>query len=345
MKYYCEKCGDFLDEVKLPRCSKCGNVYELVYNYEVNSHNLKELLQNKTITHWKYHDFMPIKYHNIPKVLTMGEGGTPLLNVNKLRMNPTSDLYFKCEFMNPTGSFKDRASALEVTLALGYSEIVVATTGNMGASLSAYAALAGMKIIVFIPEGIHNSKIDQMQMYGAIINTVKGDYTDAMIAAEQYQLAHAHSYLAGDYGIRIEGTKSIGFEICEQLEWNIPDYIVVPVGNGTLLYSIYKAFEDLYATGIIDGVPGIIGVKSEDPNNTIASAIACPKPSLDYVVNKYADKIITVSNDEIMFSRQTLAKNGFFVEPAGAAAYAGLRKCDLEGIIVVLLTGHGLKGI
>lgn len=345
MKYYCEKCGDFLDEVELPRCEKCGNVYELIYNYEVNSHNLKELLQDKTITHWKYHDFMPIKYHNIPKVLTMGEGGTPLLNVNKLRMNPNSDLYFKCEFMNPTGSFKDRASALEVTLALGYSEIVVATTGNMGASLSAYAALAGMKIIVFIPEGILNSKINQIEMYGAIINKVTGDYTDAMITAEKYYLLHPDSYLAGDYGVRIAGTKSVGFEICEQLEWNMPDYIVVPMGNGTLLYSIYKAFVDLYAMGIIDNIPGIIGVKSENPNNTIASAIACPKPSLDYVANKYADKIITVSDEEILFARKTLSTNGFFVEPGGAVAYAGLRKLRLKGIIIVLLTGTGLKGI
>jgi len=345
MQYYCQKCGDFLDKVELPRCSKCGNVYELMYGYESNNHIFRELLQDKTITHWKYHDFMPIKYHNIPKVLTMGEGGTPLLSVNKLRRNINSDLYFKCEFQNPTGSFKDRASALEVTLALGYSEIVVATTGNMGASLSAYAALAGMKIIVFIPEGIHNSKIDQMQMYGAVIISIKGDYTDAMIAAEQYHLVHPDSYLAGDYGIRIEGTKSVGFEICEQLEWTVPDYIVVPMGNGTLLYSIYKAFEDLYATGIIDGVPGIIGVKSDNPNNTIASAIACPKPSLDYVANKYADKILMVSDDEIMMARQILAKNGFFVEPGGAAAYAGLRKLNIDGTIIVLLTGHGLKGV
>jgi threonine synthase len=345
MKYYCYECEEIFKDVKLPRCLKCGGVYDLIYDYTSNNHIFKELSQNKAINHWRYHDFMPIKYHNIHRVLTMGEGGTPLLNVNNLKITPQSDLYFKCEFMNPTGSFKDRASALEVTLALNYAEIVVATTGNMGASLAAYSALAGKKLIVFIPEGIHNSKIDQIQMYGTIINYVKGDYTDAMIAAEQYHLEHPHSYLAGDYGVRIEGTKSIGFEICEQLEWSVPNYIVVPVGNGTLLYAIHKAFDDLYALDIIAHIPKIIGVKAEDPKNTIASAIACPKPSLDYIISEYTYKIMTVSDEEIMSSRQILAKNGFFVEPAGAAAYAGLQKLNIEGTIITLLTGHGLKGI
>ena len=345
MKYFCYECGELLDEVVVPRCRECGGVYTLEYDYVESNHIFKELMGNGKITHWKYHDFMPIKFHNIPVVLTMGEGGTPLLNNTKLRVNPSSDLYFKCEFMNPTGSFKDRASALELTLAQGYSEIVVATTGNMGASLSAYAALSGKKIIVFMPEGIHNSKIDQMKMYGAIINTVEGTYTDAMIAAENYYVTHPDSYLAGDYGVRIEGTKSIGFEICEQLEWGVPDHIIIPVGNGTLLYSIYKAFMDLLCLEIINKMPKIIGVKSDSPKDTIASAIACPDPNLNYVVNEIADKIISVTDDEIMEARQTLAKNGFFVEPGGAAAYAGLRKLNMEGTTVCLLTGHGLKGI
>ena len=345
MQYYCHECDETHDNVKIPRCKKCDGVFELVYNYAEQHHIIQELIQNHAITHWKYHAFMPINYHNTQKVITMCEGNTPLIDVNKLRMNPSSDLYFKCEYMNPTGSFKDRASALEVTLALDSSEIVVATTGNMGASLAAYAAYADKKIIIFMPEGIHNAKIDQMNMYGAIINTVKGTYTDAMIAAEEYHLNHPHSYLAGDYGIRIEGTKSIGFEIADQFEWSVPDYIVVPVGNGTLLYAIWKAFADLKELRISNKFPKIIGVKSDNPETTIASAIACPKPNLDYLINLVAEKIIIVSDDEIMFARQTLAKNGFFVEPGGATAYAGLRKINIEGNIVVLLTGHGLKGI
>lgn len=343
MKYYCGQCDKHFENVKLPRCV-CGNVFDLNYKYPSTNHILKEFMSNTAITHWKYHSLMPINYHNMQPI-TMCEGGTPLINNTKLRMNSSSDLFFKCEFMNPTGSFKDRASALEVTLAQGYSEIVVATTGNMGASLSAYAALSDKKIIVFIPEGIHNNKIEQMQMYGAIINYVGGNYTDALLAAEQYYLDHPDSYLAGDYGIRIEGTKSIGYEISEQLEWEVPDYIVVPVGNGTLLYSIWRAFMDLNAQHIVNKMPKIIGVKSDNPEHTIASAIACPKPTLDYSINNVAKEIITVSDDDIMQARKILAKNGFFVEPGGAVSYAGYRKLNIEGTIVLLLTGHGLKGI
>lgn len=344
MKYYCQNCKEIFEKPKLPHCPHCHTVLDLMYNYAAPNHVIKSFLSQDKITHWKYHDLMPINYHNT-QVLSMHEGGTPLMYNTKLPMNPSSQLYFKCEFMNPTGSFKDRASALELTLAQGYSEIVVATTGNMGASLSAYAALSDKKIIVFIPEGIHNNKIEQMQMYGAIINYVPGNYDDALLAAEKYYLDHPHSYLAGDYGVRIEGTKSIGYEISEQLEWEVPDYIVVPVGNGTLLYSIWRAFEDLNKIHIVNKMPRMIGVKSNDPKNTIASAIACPNPTLDLQIKNVADQIITVSDDEIMMTRSILAKNGIFVEPGGATSYAGYRKLNIGGTIVLLLTGHGLKGI
>lgn len=344
MIYYCHKCNEILHEVKIPRCPKCGQVYDLQYKYPEKNHILKELFSNK-ITHWKYHSFMPLKYHNISNIITMGEGNTPLININHLKSKWIDNLDLKCEYLNLTGSFKDRASALEVTLSQGYDEIIVATTGNMGASLATYAAFANIKCKIFIPENIHNNKIEQMKMCGAEVITVKGNYTDAMIAAEQYYLEHPNSYLAGDYGIRVEGTKSVGFEICDQLEWIAPDYIIVPVGNGTLLWSIYKSFSDLVGIGIINKMPRIIGIKSDNPEHTIASAIACPKPNAEHVISKIAYKIIKVNDDEIMFAREMLAKNGFFVEPAGAAAFAGLEKVNINGDVIVLLTGNGKNGI
>lgn len=346
MKHYCHKCNETLDEIKIPRCPKCGQVYELIYKYDDYSHILKEILCNHQISHWKYHSLMPIKYHNIPNVITMHEGNTPLMRKLNLRPNNfLGDLYFKCEYLNPTGSFKDRASALEVTLAQGYDEIIVATTGNMGASLATYAAFTGIKCKIFIPSNIHNNKIDQMKMCGAEVITINGDYTDTMVIAEQYYLEHPNSYLAGDYGIRVEGTKSVGFEICEQLEWEVPDYIIIPVGNGTLLWAIFKAFDDLKEIGIINKLPKIIGVKSDNPEITNVSAIACPKPNAEYIVSKIVEKIIDVTDEQIMNAREILAKNGFFVEPAGATAYAGLRKVNIDGTAIVLLTGNGMKGI
>ena len=340
MKYYCDKCNKIITETILPRC-KCGEVYDLQYEY--HNHVISSIIYDDKITHWKYVEFMPINHHNT-KMVTMGEGGTPLLGFNRLSFG--GNLYFKCEFMNPTGSFKDRASALEVTLAQGKDEIICATTGNMGASIAAYAAVIEMDCTIFMPKNIHNIKIEQIKMYGAKIIEVNGDYADALKAAEDYYLNTKDSYLAGDYGIRVEGTKSVGFEICEQFEWGVPDYIIVPVGNGTLLYAIWKAFDDLLRFKIIDKMPEIIGVKSNDPAHTIASAIACKTPLYTDIIQTYdiAD-IIDVSDEEIMEARNILAKNGLFVEPAGAVAYAGLRKIKIVGDIVVLLTGHGLKGI
>ncbi len=338
MKYYCPKCNETLDEVRLPRCPKCGQVYELQYKYNDISHILKEILGNKEISHWKYHDLMPLKYHNIPNIISMGEGNTHLIFKD--------GIHFKCEYLNPTGSFKDRASALEITLAQGYDEIIVATTGNMGASLATYAAFAGIKCKIFIPKNIHNNKIEQIKMCGAEIVNIDGDYTNAMIAAEKYYLEHPNSYLAGDYGIRVEGTKSVGFEICEQLEWEVPNYIIVPIGNGTLLWAIYKAFDDLNMIGIIPRIPKIIGIRSDNPETTVVSAIACPKPNAEYIVSRIIHrKIIEVTDEEIMSAREILAKSGFFVEPAGATAFAGLQKVNIEGTIIVLLTGNGMKGI
>lgn len=346
MKYHCHKCNETLDKIKIPRCPKCGQVYELKYKYDDNNHILREILNPYYISHWKYHGFMPIKYHNIPNIVSMCEGNTPLIRKLNLRSdNFLGDLYFKCEYLNPTGSFKDRASALEVTLAQGYDEIVVATTGNMGASLATYAAFARIKCKIFIPSNIHNNKIDQMKMCGAEVIEVIGDYTDAMIIAEQYHLEHPNSYLAGDYGIRVEGTKSVGFEICEQLDWQVPDYIIVPVGNGTLLWAISKAFEDLFDIGIIDTFPKIIGVKSDNPETTKVSAIACPNPNAEYVVSKIVYNMMKVSDEEIMNARETLAKSGFFVEPAGATAFAGLQKINIEGTVICILTGNGMKGV
>lgn len=345
MKYYCHNCNKIVDEVKIPRC-ECGNVYDLEYEY--HKHIIYSIISDDKITHWKYVEFMPINSHNT-KILTMGEGGTPLLGFNRLS-SICDNLFFKCEFMNPTGSFKDRASALEVTLAQGSDEIVVATTGNMGSSIAAYAAFAGIPCTIFIPKTIHNSNIDQIEMYGANIIRIDGDYNNALERTEEYYLTHPNIYLAGDYGIRVEGTKSIGFEISEQLEWQVPEYIIVPVGNGTLLYSIYKAFNDLLKVGITDKMPKIIGVKSDEPEYTNVSSIAVKTPILSYVVDKFAFLILEVSDEEIMEARKTLAENGLFVEPGGAATYAGLLQLQyidykMSGDVVVLLTGHGLKGI
>lgn len=342
MKYYCYECQKYVENPKIPRCPDCSNVYDIQYKYDNFSHIFKQL-RDKKIWHWKYRSFMPINYHNL-NVISMGEGGTPLIESKHLEIDGVYPLYFKCEFTNPTGSFKDRASALEVTLA-GRKDIVVATTGNMGSSLAAYAAFAGIKCKVFIPDNISSNKLEQMKFYGAEIITIKGNYIDAMEYCEKYYLNNPNTYLAGDYGIRVEGTKSVGFEIWDQLDGDIPNYIIVPVGNGTLLHAIWKAFNDLKEIGLINVKPKIIGVKSDNPETTLVSSIAVTKPNADYVVNTFSHEVIKVSDNEIMSARKIMGQHGIFVEPGGATAYAGLRKSGITGTIVVIATGSGLKGV
>ena len=246
-------------------------------------------------THWKYWAFMPVK--DLSRIITMGEGGTPLLE-NK-RLGENGRLLIKYEAANPTGSFKDRGSSLEITKALEFRKhrVVLASTGNMGASVAAYAAYAGLGCRVFIPDIAGKEKITQIKAYGAETVAVEGDYSVAIRQAEEYVISNSDSFLTGDYPWRSEGTKTVGFEIADQLYWHVPDYIVVPVGNGTLIWSIYEAFRELALVGITDRVPRIIGVQVEacapvvhawenkldeiipvrDPK-TIATAIACGDP-------------------------------------------------------------------
>ncbi|VVB86106.1 Threonine synthase [uncultured archaeon] len=209
-------------------------------------------------------------------------------------------------------------------------------------------------------------KTTQIKAYGAETIHVEGDYSAAMKRAEEYVISNSDSFLTGDYPWRSEGTKTIGFEIADQLYWHVPDYVVVPVGNGTLIWSIYEAFQELSLVGITDKIPRIIAVQVEncapvvhawenelgevipvqDPK-TIATAIACGDP-IDGIaalraIRESGGEALRVSDDEALSARDILARNGIFVEPSGAVAYAGVMKKRLEGTVVVLATGHGLK--
>jgi threonine synthase len=296
----------------------------------------------------------------------MGEGGTPLLENRSLWKK--GRLLIKYEASNPTGSFKDRGSSLEITKALEFDKqkVALASTGNMGASVAAYAAYAGLECTVFIPDIVGKEKLTQIKAYGAKIIMVDGDYSFAMKEAENFVVSNTDSFLTGDYPWRSEGTKTLGFEIADQLYWRIPDYVVVPVGNGTLIWSVFEAFRELVLVGITDRIPRIIGVQVEncdpvvhawenelgeiipvkDPQ-TVATAIACGDP-IDGIaalnaIRESCGEAVRVSDKEALSARDILASNGIFVEPSGAVSYAGVMKKKLEGTVVAVATGHGLK--
>jgi len=367
--FKCFKCGRLykpheIERLPIPRC-ECGSAVDAEYDYRsIKKVILRDEFMRTPPTHWKYWAFMPVK--DLSKCISMGEGSTPLLE-NK-RLSKTGRLLIKYEAGNPTGSFKDRGSSLEITKALEFKKrkVALASTGNMGASMAAYAAFAGLECKVFIPDIVGKEKITQIKAYGAQTIAVKGDYSVAMKQAEEYVISNSDSFLTGDYPWRNEGTKTVGFEIADQLYWHVPDLIVVPVGNGTLIWSIFEAFRELEIVGITDKMPRIIGVQVENcapvadawENNlveiipvrdpqTIATAIACGDP-IDGLAALRAIRdsggfAIKITDDEVISARNELAHNGIFVEPSGAVAYAGFLKNKLEGVVVCIATGHGLK--
>lgn len=335
MGYFrCIKCGtpygynEFIRR-SVPRCS-CGSVVEAV--------NI---------------DF--------EKRISMGEGHTPLIQNKNLGEN----LFIKCEFINPSGSFKDRGSVFEISqaLLLGKNEVAVASTGNMAASIAAYSAFAGLKCVAFIPDTIHNNKLKQIIAYGATIVSVDGDYTIAMKLAEDYVEKHKNTFLAGDYVYRFEGTKEIGKEIL--MEIGVPENIIVPVGNGTIFCAIYKSFKDLKEMGKISKLPKMIAVQAvgcspiykawknktsissiENPE-TIATALICGNPIYGNlvleVVKESGGEIVSVDDKEIKSAQELLGKNGIYVEVSGAVSFAGYLKKSYENNTVILATGSGLK--
>lgn len=319
----------------------------------------------------KYLPLMPIQ--DSGSFISLREIVTPLLRSRQLGKTLEAKLYFKLEAKNPTGSFKDRGSAVDISIAkeVKAQGIVVASTGNMAASCSCYAASANMPCFVFVPEGVPISKLSQVISYGGQIVQVKGTYNDAARLAQTVAEEKGY-YLAGDYAFRVEGQKTAAYEIIDQLLFHTPDMVVLPIGCGTNIAAYAKGFSEYYQLGLIDKVPQLIGVQAQgacpvvdayqkqqhqvkplSSVQTIASAIAVADPldgvkALDaiYTTNGNA---VAVSDEEILQAQYTLAtQEGLFVESAAAATWAGLQKLSksqncAQKRIVCVLTGDGLK--
>lgn len=373
--FRCFNCGNThsyeeIQSLAIPRCSECGSALDAEYDYDsIRGAILKEDFMRSPPRHWKYWAFMPV--HDLSRIVTMGEGGTPLLESRCLTKSlGVKRLLFKYEAMNPTGSFKDRGSSLELSKAIefGKTKVVLASTGNMGASVAAYAAYAGLGCTVFIPRLVSAAKITQIRAYGAHVEQVDGDYAVAMERAEEHVFGDSDSFLTGDYPWRCEGTKTIGFEIIDQLYFCVPDFVVAPIGNGTLMWSLFEAFRELKSVGLTDRTPQMVGVQVEsckpvvsawergepkitpvrDPQ-TVATAIACGDPIDGLAALKALRESggmgVSVSDGRVLAARDALGRCGIFAEPSGAVSYAGalaLRE-KLSGTVVCVATGHGLK--
>ncbi len=368
----CVCCGrKYPKEVIRYRCD-CGGSIEIVYDYSELAGKVNWAdLRKRTFCHWRYREFYP----NLKKksIITMGEGGTSVIRSRKIvKKTGCRELLFKMESLNPTGSFKDRGSTVEISQAYEYGarELVCASTGNMGASVAAYSARGSIGCTIYVPKITPRIKLLQMGAHGAIIKAVKGDYTEASVVAKR-QFEENGIYLAGDYPYRSEGEKSVAFEIADLLGTDY-DYIACPIGNGTLLHGMWKGLKEMKIVGLIDRLPKILGVQAEGCDtvvkalmghteciepvlpHTLMDAVACGDPldgSWALKALKESKGIgITVSDNEASCVRDMLAKEeGIFAELSGAASTAGLIKAYEEGLmpkdarVVSIITGHGLK--
>lgn len=302
------------------------------------------------------------------KTITLLEGDTRLIPAPRLaeQLGGSFELYIKFEGLNPTGSFKDRGmtAAISEAVGRGAKAVICASTGNTAASAAAYAARAGLKAVVLIPEGkVTSGKLAGAVAYGAQVIQIDGSFDDALAMVVEISSKHAIALVNSINPYRIEGQKTAAFEICDTLG-KAPDWLCLPVGNAgniTSYWAGFKAYDATKATGLpqILGVqaagsaPLVLGHAVEKPE-TVATAIRIGRPARGEQALQAAEesqgRIIAASDAQILAMQKQLAGEGIWVEPASAAGLAGLaielesEKIDLQGKqVVAVCTGHGLK--
>lgn len=312
----------------------------------------------------QYREYLPIT-ENTP-MLTLNEGNTPLLHLPHLSEELGIDLHVKIDGVNPTGSFKDRGMVMAVAKAKeeGSQTIICASTGNTSAAAAAYAARAGMRCIVVIPNGkIAMGKLAQAVMYGAEIVAIEGNFDHALSMVRKLSETAPIALVNSVNPYRIEGQKTAAFEICDQLG-KAPDVLAIPVGNAGNITAYWKGFKEYnehHQTGLphmhgfeAEGAAAIVRNEVIENPETIATAIRIGNPaSWQYAVNAAAEskgQIDEVTDEEIVAAYRLIAKHeGVFAEPGSAASIAGVMKHVKQGIIpkgatvVAVLTGNGLK--
>ncbi len=377
MKYklVCVGCQKIISEKQsVTRCPSCGEALDVVSDFaELKKRVAKDFDRTAPISGSKYASFYPLQ--NSSQLVSLGEGNTPLIRLKKIgKRLKLKNLYVKNEGQNPTGVFKDRGSLVEITKAkeLGAKAIVCASTGNMAASVSAYAAVAGLPCYVLIPEGTPLGKLAQALSYGARVLQVRGTYGDCCRLSEE-MAAKYKFYLAGDYAFRGEGQKSLAFEVCEQLGWTAPAVVIVPVGCGTNIAAIWQGFVEFQKLGFIKSLPRMVAAQPEGCSTivaafakhkkkaplvanpqTICSAVGIGTPQDDIkalrALKQSRGTAITVPDSTVVTANRALgADEAIFTEPSGAlplAAVAKLQKAKFiqpTDTVVLVATGAGLK--
>jgi len=378
MKHHleCIGCGAHYSQSEiLYACKSCGDLLEVRYESLRDSIDTS-LWKARPISVWRYEELLPLDSASMK--VSLGEGGTSLHRSIRLAESlGLKRLHVKNEGENPTGSFKDRGMTVGVSKAveIGAEKVVCASTGNTSASLAAYAAKAGLECIVLIPsEKVALGKLAQAVIYGARVLQIEGSFDDALRAVVELAQSKTSFYLLNSINpYRLEGQKTLAYEVWDQLGGRVPDTIIVPVGNAGNISAIWKGFQELNQLGLISNLPKMIGIQAEgaspiaeafrkglsriDPvtnPETVATAIRIGSPAswkkALRAVRGSKGLMETVTDEEILEAQKLLARlEGIFVEPASASSIAGLKKLvevgavSREEEVMCVATGHGLK--
>jgi threonine synthase len=377
--YKCGICGQEFSPAEIRyRCGACNGPLWITYDYAGLAKKVTaESLSARRPGLWKYRELLPISPFTEP--VRLGEGTTPLHRAEALaNFSGLSDLFLKDEGRNPTGSFKDRGSSVGVTVVVerGIRAVGTLSHGNMGTSMAAYSARAGLPCYILVPAETIDRRLLYLSVYGAKVLQMQGTYDSMYDESLNVGKQQGVLFINSDNPFRTEGSKTIAFEIVEGLGWNTPDWVVAPTSSGGMASALYKGFLEYKELGIIKGVPRIALVQPEDCK-PIVSAFEEGKESIERVnhevtsivrslgnpyppsgnillklLQKFSGMAIAVSDEETTTAQRELARmEGIFAEPAGAIALAGLRRLIKLGElrknekVVLVVSGFGFRDV
>jgi threonine synthase len=374
----CRECSQPYPAEALHVCEFCFGPLEVAYDYEaLRAYVSRETIAAGPANIWRYSDLLPV---GDAAPVSLGAGFTPLVRAERLGAElGLTDLYVKDDTRNPTGSFKDRVVSVALTKArqLGFKVAACASTGNLANSVAAHAARSGMQSVVFVPFDLETTKVLMTAVFGGTLLPVEGNYDDvnrlcAELASEHEDWAFVNVNVRPYYS---EGSKTLAFEVAEQLGWELPDHVVVPVASGSQLTKIDKGFRELGKLGLVEPTHvRVSGAQAEGCSpvaqafeagadqirpvkpSTIAKSLAIGNPADGWyaleVARRTGGAIGSVTDAEIVEGIGLLARTeGIFAETAGGVTIATLAKLAASGVIgrhervVAYVTGNGLKTI
>ncbi|PYT07323.1 MAG: threonine synthase [Acidobacteria bacterium] len=374
---YCSACGKRYEPRKLYNLCECGKPLMVAYDLEAAARTLTpESLAGREPNLWRYREVLPVDDRK--NILSLGEGMTPLLKAERLGATlGLSNLFIKDEGVNPTGSFKARGMAVAISMAkeLGVEKLAVPSAGNAAGALAAYAAKAGLPAFIFMPIDTPRANIVECQQTGANVTLIDGLITDCgRIIAERKTAEDWFDVSTLKEPYRVEGKKTMGYELAEQFKWELPDVILYPTGGGTGLIGMWKAFDEMEWMGWIGSRrPRMVTVQAEGcapivkafaagatsgadirDAHTVASGLRVPKAVGDFIMldilRKSGGTAVSVTDDELIAAVKEIGSaEGIFTAPEGAACLPALRtlikrgEVDRSDRVVLFNTGSGVK--